>query len=421
MGKIIRFSFLFTAIISLLLILYSYDLASAVGEECLVPCDDIENVISKDAIPAIDKPKFLTTNEFESQYSEDYLDSISVIGVVVDGEARAYPIDILDWHEIVNDNFGGNPISVTYCPLTGSGIVYNTTALGGSTLGTTGKLYENNLVFYDRSSDTSWSQMLGLAIKGEKINQSLGMEPVIETSWKIWKTMHPTTKILSRDTGFTRNYDLNPYPGYRERKDIWFRTSFIQDISPYNLYHEKSLGLVLTINSETRIYPFEELENISVANDVLGNQSIAIFFDKTNKVVTPFFSSISFPFTNDTTLYFSMIDNSGIDTSRSLSMPIFQDQTGTSWNMLGEAITGELEGEKLEQIPSFNAFWFASTAFFPEAGIFTSNSSIVYIPTYDYGGNDQPYTTGLSPLILLPLTIFGLYVIQKIRKKTKMK
>jgi hypothetical protein len=152
------------------------------GDECAVPCDEIVGGgPPKDGIPAIDVPSFISAAEYDSQYAEP--DDL-ILGVFFEGEARAYPADILNWHEIVNDEFNGISISITYCPLTWSGIAYQTTSLGkDNTLGTTGKLYENNLVFYDRQTDTYWSQILGLGIKGEHIGKKLPTIPIMQTRY----------------------------------------------------------------------------------------------------------------------------------------------------------------------------------------------------------------------------------------------
>lgn len=324
-----------------------------------------------------------------------------MFGIVIDGEAHAYPWDILIWHEIVNDEINGKPFSVTFCPLTGTGLLFNRSAISGSTIGVSGKLYENNLVFYDRESDTHWSQVLNLAIYGEKIGQKLKIEPIVETKWKVWKVLHPDTKVLSRSSSselFQRLYNYNIYGDYRDTDTIWFKTAYNATLAPYDKYFPKALNLVIgTDTSKIKVYPFEELGKKSVLNEKQENKPFAIFFDKINQLVIPFDSTIDSTLTDETVLKFKLVNATEFDlnSSQTLSMPVFQDQTGTIWNMLGQAIYGTLEGEKLDQIPSFNAFWFAVTAFFPEATIYPTESN---------------NTTGIDFLILLPINVAGITV-----------
>lgn len=166
------------------------------GEECLVPCDQIvSGGPPKDDIPAIDSPKFISAAEHDELYGSS---NELVVGVFYQGEARDYPAAILNWHEIVNDRFNGIPVSVTYCPATWSGIGYQPTSEGeANTLGTTGKLYENNLVFYGRQANTYWSQILGVGIKGEHMGEKLPIIPLVQTTWDAWKALHPETVVLS--------------------------------------------------------------------------------------------------------------------------------------------------------------------------------------------------------------------------------
>jgi hypothetical protein len=418
----IRKRFLLSLSILLIPLIFSFmNVTQGSAEECLVPCDEIVSVLPKDQIPAIDSPNFLTISEFESRHSEPYLRDLIVLGVVVDNEARAYPIDILNWHEIVNDEINGHRFSVTYCPLTGSGICYNTTSLDGSTLGTSGRLYENNLVFYDRTSDTYWSQMLGQAIKGKKLGQELPIEPIAETTWNNWKKMYPNSVVLSRETGFTRDYDRNPYPGYYIRNEIWFPTSYNYDLEPYSLYFEKEITLVLKIDNEITLFPFAELTKIPVLNEVLSDQPVIIVFNKASKSVVPFNSTISTQLTNHSVLHFTEVDGSGIDVEKTLSFPVFQDiETGSIWNIYGEAISGLLEGYMLQRIPSYNAYWFAATAFFPKAGIFTGNSIETYTIDLSQSGNSDSYSSpGIPLIILIPMVIGAFFVYKLTTKKTK--
>ncbi|MHA1542873.1 MAG: DUF3179 domain-containing protein [Candidatus Hodarchaeales archaeon] len=354
--------------------------------DCLVPCDQIvSGGPPKDGIPSIDNPIFISVQEFETEFSETYLDQLNVLGVVINGVSRAYPRDIMNWHEIVNDEFDDKHVCVTFCPLTGTGILYDTSSIGNSTLGTSGRLYENNLVFYDRKSDSLWSQMLGISIKGNEIGQILPKQPIVESSWKAWKALHPDTQILSRLSYGDRDasyYDRTAYPGYRERSEIWFRTAYSQTRPPYNLYNEKDLTIVLEIDNRTRLFPFEELAKKPILNDFVANQSILVLFDEVNELAIVY-NSTNPNSHNDSEVLLSQQATTNLPQSLTLGFPVFQDQTDTVWNYLGIAIEGPFAGSKLEQLPSYNAFWFAATALYPHAEIFSGNTSKTYLSTYD--------------------------------------
>ncbi|MHA1977174.1 MAG: DUF3179 domain-containing protein [Candidatus Hodarchaeales archaeon] len=415
-----RFYLKILSITSLLLFSVSF-ITIANAEDCLVPCDDIVGGgPGPDGIPAVENPTFQEIAEFESGYSGD-LENLYVLGVVIDGEARAYPRDMLNWHEIVNDEFNDEHVCVTFCPLTGTGILYDTSSIGGSTLGTSGKLYENNLVFYDRDSGSLWSQMLGVSLKGEKISERIPIQPITETTWQAWKTLHPDTVILNRDSGkYTEEiYNTNPYPGYRNRGDIWFRTSFRRLNEPYNLYDVKALTLVLEIENQVRLYPFEELEKQPVLNDILSNQSIFLIFDAANELVLTYNSSNPNPSENNSILHFTQVETN-LPESKTFGFPVFQDQTGTIWNFLGKAIDGPYDGSSLQQLPSYNAFWFAATALYPELEIFTGNSSVSYILTFE--PSDDPGSSVPSFLILdVILFALGIVVVYRLLKSSSLR
>lgn len=163
-----------------------------------------------DGIPSIDSPKFVSAEEA----NEILQDSDLVVGLDVNGEVRAYPLQILVWHEIVNDNVGGMPVAVTYCPLCFTSQVFSRTISGTVVeFGTSGKLYNSNLVMYDRTSKSLWSQALGEGIVGQYAGVKLERIPFDLAYWKEWKQLYPNTKVLSRDTGSTRPYGADPYGG----------------------------------------------------------------------------------------------------------------------------------------------------------------------------------------------------------------
>lgn len=165
----------------------------------------------KDEIPSIDNPQYLTAKESNLDDNE------KVFGINYNGFKAAYPQNIMYWHEIVNQEIDGEKIAITYCPLTESIIGYK-----GMNLGVSGELYNSNLVMYDRASNARIPQILGKAIEGSIQGQELEHIHVYVTTWKKWKKLHPDTLVLSKETGFNRDYNRNPYPGYDDILRVWF-------------------------------------------------------------------------------------------------------------------------------------------------------------------------------------------------------
>jgi len=164
----------------------------------------------KDGIPAIDIPQFTPAGEI------DWLgDREPVILVEVDGDTRGYPIQILMWHEIANDQIGSTPVAVTFCPLCNTAIVFDR-RLNGETydFGTTGKLRESDLVMYDRQTESWWQQFSGEALVGDLAGKKLEQVPARIVAWKDFVGEHPTASVLNKETGFVRAYGQNPYVGY---------------------------------------------------------------------------------------------------------------------------------------------------------------------------------------------------------------
>ncbi len=174
---------------------------------------------SQDGIPSIDHPIFVSSAEADEWIEEDEL----VLALTYKGVERVYPLQILVWHEIVNDVVAGDPVLITYCPLCVSGIAYERQLDGEPVeFGTSGKLYNSNLVMYDRKTETYWSQMNGLAIVGELSGQELVPISLDTVTWGEWKTAHPHSDVLSRETGFDRDYGRDPYSAYYEDNYICF-------------------------------------------------------------------------------------------------------------------------------------------------------------------------------------------------------
>ncbi len=176
---------------------------------------------ARDCIPSIDDPRFVASDE------DQFLTDTDIVLTIVRGDdKRAYPTRILNFHEIVNDEIGGEAIAITYCPLCGSGLAFSRVVDGTETeFGVSGVLYNSDLVMYDRASESLWDQIDGRAIVGERTGATLEMLPTAMARWAQWKAAHPETLVLSTDTGFDQDYTKDPYEKYRQSDGIMFPVS----------------------------------------------------------------------------------------------------------------------------------------------------------------------------------------------------
>jgi hypothetical protein len=204
----------------------------------------------KDGIPAIDHPRFLQAGEAHDLGPEE-----RVLGLNLNGIAKAYPIAIMNWHEIVNDRFADEPVVITYCPLCGSGVAFSA-RVSGETLqfGVSGLLYNSDVLLYDRKTDSLWSQLLARAVTGEMNGTRLEVLPLMTTNWSEWRAQHPATLVLSRATGHVRDYDRDPYAGYESSEGIYFP---VKQQDPR--YHPKEQVFGLEIDGRFKAYPVAEL------------------------------------------------------------------------------------------------------------------------------------------------------------------
>ena len=225
----------------------------------------------RDGIPAIHSPKFLSAAEADFLAPDD-----RVLALEWDGEARAYPIRILDWHEIVNDRVGGTHFAVTYCPLCGSGVIFRAD-VGGANLsfGVSGLLYKSDVLLYDRETESLWSQILRRAVSGPMKGAKLESLPVVHTTWRDWKARHPQSKVLSTETGHRRDYTRSPYGGYDKSRALYFP---VGPDAPR--YHPKEPTLGVEIGGAFKAYPFSELRknNASEFTDKVGETLVTIIW-----------------------------------------------------------------------------------------------------------------------------------------------
>ncbi len=186
--------------------------------DALIPEGDVlSGGPPKDGIPSIDNPSFVALGE------TSYGDDDEVLGVVHNGIVKAYPIGIMNWHEIVNDFFGDAPVAITFCPLCGSGISYEATIDGTRTeFGVSGLLFNSDVLLYDRNTDSLWSQIMSKGVSGKMKGTELITIPTQHTTLGVWKKAHPDTLVLDTKTGFSRDYTRSPYSGYAESDSTFF-------------------------------------------------------------------------------------------------------------------------------------------------------------------------------------------------------
>jgi hypothetical protein len=238
-----------------------------------IPADQIHaGGPPRDGIPSIDKPRFLPAALATFMRADD-----QVLGLVRNSVARAYPIRILNWHEVVNDRFGDEAVTITFCPLCGTGVAFDGQVDGRAlSFGVSGLLYNNDVLMYDRQTQSLWSQLLGQAISGPMKGRQLRMLPLTHTSWADWRQSHPATVILSTDTGASRAYGRDPYAGYDSSDQILFPLAFRSAG-----FHPKERVLGIQIGTIAKAYPFVELGKTSgVVTDQLGDTRLTIRFDR---------------------------------------------------------------------------------------------------------------------------------------------
>ncbi len=233
---------------------------------------------SKDGIPAINQPKFTPISHAAFMHDEDRL-----LGLVINGEARAYPIKILDHHELVNDVIDDQHFVVSYCPLCGTGMVFSSNIGKGNWLifGVSGLLYNSDVLLYDRNTDSLWSQIMKQSVAGKLKGAKLLQLPALHTTFADWIEKYPDSKILSTETGFRRNYQQSPYKGYERSKRLWFQVSH----KAPRKYHPKEQVLGVEIKGGFKAYPFVELEkqNAAFFTDEVGGEKITVFWNEESR------------------------------------------------------------------------------------------------------------------------------------------
>jgi len=318
----------------------------------------------RDGIPPIDEPRFVGVEQ------ADFLDDREPVLVVEqDGRARAYPLQILVWHEIVNDDFAGTPLAVTYCPLCNSALVFDR-RVDGRTLrfGTTGNLRKSDLVMWDDATESWWQQLGGEAIVGELTGARLTPVPAQTLSWADVRDRFPAAEVLSRDTGFDRDYSANPYLDYEAPRSVDEQPFLLEEEADDRLPAKERVVAVRHGEGAT-VVPFSRLEREPVVQAQAGERPIVVAF-KPGVVSALDSAAISDSAEVGTAGVFDRRLDGRALTFEAAGDGRFRDrQTASTWDITGRAVEGELRGRRLEPVIHDQQFWFAVAAFLPAAEI----------------------------------------------------
>ena len=306
----------------------------------------------RDAIPPIERPRYVSPEEV-TVLGDDGL----VLGVVAaNGQPYAYPITILNFHEIVNEVLADVPVLISYCPLCRSGVVFHRELDGQVlTFGNTSALFDNDLVMYDHQTNSYWWQLAGRGIVGELSGAELAVLPSTTMPFGQWREQHPDTLVMSTDTGFERPYGQNVFAGYRERVNAGQLPFPIagEGLDDDRLdAGEEVLGVVL--EEDARAYPLRLLGD-AVVNDTVGGQPLAVFTLEEGPSGRVFDRVL-----DGQTLTFELEGDRIVDR-----------ETGSVWTPAGRATEGELAGTQLVELASRTSFWFAFASAFPDVEVAT--------------------------------------------------
>lgn len=326
-----------------------------VSGDWLLPTNEIfDGGPGCDGIPALTSPNLITTDEASYLSDEDL-----VVGVVFNGEARAYSHIVLDWHEIINDQIGENAYALTYCPLTGTAVNWNRVINGEvTTFGVSGLLFNSNLIPFDRSSGSNWSQMRNESVNGERIGTQAELLVHVETTWATWKALYPNTMVVSTNTGISRQYGTYPYinsSGEDYRVDPFLIFPVSNDDARLDR-KERVLGI--KVGDESKAYRFDDFPDIQVRQDQVGTASVVIVGSSEHNFLVAYGSELE----NGTVPEFHPADETQWPV-------IMSDDLGNTWDVFGRAVNGPNAGESLAVMESYIGYWFAWATFNPNIQI----------------------------------------------------
>lgn len=318
----------------------------------------------RDAIPPIDNPQFEAVSESDWIQGQE-----PGVLIEIEEDARFYPLSVMTRHEIVNDEVGGIPVAVTYCPLCNTALVFDRRFEGETLrLGVSGLLRNSDLVMWDDVTQTLWQQVTGEAIVGRHAGKSLTPLASAIVRWADFRDTHPDGQALSSDQGFGLVYGSNPYEFYSSRSRPYnFYSGEIDDRFPAL---ERVVGI--SVNGIDKAYPFSLINKVRVVHDNLAGQELVVFWGASDTADALDSGLIADAIGIGTGIVYNpFVDGERLTFVASGDTEFVDNETGTTWSILGKATSGELAGEELELLPHRNEFWFAWQAFFPDAEVWT--------------------------------------------------
>lgn len=318
----------------------------------------------RDAIPPLDDPVFETAPQ-AAQWLDDRAPGVLAL---VGGEARFYPLGILHRHEIVNDRIGGVPAAVTYCPLCNTALVFDRRVDGAEIrLGVSGLLRHSDLVMWDDRTVSLWQQATGEGIVGDYQGVSLTRLPSAIVSFGDFARSYPDGRSLSRDTGYGSGYETNPYVGYSSQPRPY--GFFTGEPDPRFPALERVVGV--SAGGEERAYPFSAISRTGAVNDAVGGEPVAVFWGGETADALDRGSIADSRTVGTGVAYLAEAEGRVLTFSKEQDGDLFRDaETGTVWNLLGQAVDGPLAGTSLRLADHRNEFWFAWAAFYPSGTVY---------------------------------------------------
>ncbi len=332
------------------------------------PHDRIESVYEKDATRALIDPRFVPAASAEARYLSD---NDMVIGVRLNGVSKAYPQKMAWYHLIVNDRIGGQPIVVTFSPLTGSGIVFSAWSGGAINrlkFGASGELFNNNLIMYDLNDDQiRYPQMTHTGISGVRAGWVLNTPPFVETTWRYWKQLHPDTFVISSNTPGAYDaseYNVYPYGMYRDPESAPKFQVFprLEDNPLAGLFSPKEMTFGVRFIEKPKAYPASALGDEAVINDTLAGRNIVVVWYGVEQMAVAFSRDYG-----QQTLVFDRTSS----LSQTYPFMLRDRETLTTWDLKGRAIAGPLKDSVLQQVPGHSAFWFAWITFWQDTEVYS--------------------------------------------------